>query len=79
QFFYSPSSSISDRITWTITDKDTNNLPIGLQFQINTKSGVAQSGKVNIILSHYDSMKKDGIRKSLESDIDIDIPLVFIQ
>jgi hypothetical protein len=77
QFFFTPSSGIASLIDWTITDKDKNNLPIGLQFEVKTKTGSGQTGMLNIVLSHYDSMVKDGIRKSLESDIDIDYPIII--
>jgi len=77
QFFYTPSSGIINMIDWKITDKDSNNLPIGLQFEVSTKSGTQQKGSINVVLSHYDSMTKDGIRKSLESDIDIDYPVMI--
>lgn len=77
QFFYTPSSVLASLIEWSITDKDKNNLPIGLQFDVKTKIGDNQNGKINIVLSHYDSITKDGIRKSLESDIDIDYPVVI--
>lgn len=77
QFFFTPSTTLANLIDWSITDKDKNNLPIGLQFDVKTKIGDNQSGKINIVLSHYDSMTKDGIRKSLESDIDIDYPVVI--
>ena len=62
---------------WTITDKDKNNLPVGLTFQVTTKTGTGNTGLVNIVLSHYDSMNKNGTSKSLESDIDIDYPVII--
>lgn len=77
QFFFTPSSGIASIIDWTITDKDRNNLPVGLQFEVKTKSGSGQTGMLNIVLSHYDSMVKDGVRKSLESDIDIEYPIII--
>lgn len=77
QFFFTPSAGIANLIEWTITDKDKNNLPIGLEFEVKTKSGNGQNGKINIVLSHFDSITKDGMRKSLESDIDIDYPVII--
>jgi hypothetical protein len=79
QFFYTPSASISNTIEWSITDTDKNNLPVGLQFEVLTKTSTVQGGSINIVLSHYDSITKDGIRKSLESDIDIDYPIIISQ
>ena len=78
QFFFTPNTVISNNIEWTITDKDRNNLPVGLTYKVQTSASTSQIGSLNIVLSHYDSMIKDGIRKSLESDIDIDFPVMII-
>ncbi|MGA1414553.1 MAG: hypothetical protein ACO323_05860 [Candidatus Kapaibacteriota bacterium] len=78
QFFFTPSTVISNNIEWKITDKDRNNHPVGLTYKVQTSTSTSQIGSVNIVLSHYDSMTKDGIRKSLESDIDIDFPVMII-
>lgn len=77
QFFYTPNAVISNNIEWVITDKDKNNFPVGLAYKVQTSAPTNQIGSVNIVLSHYDSMTKDGIRKSLESDIDIDFPVII--
>lgn len=77
QFFFTPSTGIESLVEWTITDKDRNNLPVGLAFQVKTKTGTGDKGVVNIVLSHYDSMTKNGTSKSLESDIDIDYPVII--
>jgi hypothetical protein len=77
QFFFTPSSGIASLVEWTITDKDRNNLPVGLAFQVKTKTGTGNKGMINIVLSHYDSMTKNGTNKSLESDIDIDYPVII--
>ena len=77
QFFFTPSTGIASLVEWTITDKDKNNLPVGLTFQVTTKTGTGNTGLVNIVLSHYDSMNKNGTSKSLESDIDIDYPVII--
>ena len=76
QFFYSPNIGIASLVEWTIIDQDRNNLPVGLTFQVKTKTGAGNKGAVNIVLSHYDSMTKNGTSKSLESDIDIDYPVI---
>jgi hypothetical protein len=55
-------------------------LPVGLRFQINTKSNIGYSlpiqGSLNVILSHYDGVPKT-VEKSSESDIDINFPIVL--
>ncbi|MBM4151590.1 MAG: hypothetical protein FJ219_08075 [Ignavibacteria bacterium] len=79
QFFFTPSTGIASLVEWTITDKDRNNLPVGLTFQVKTKTGAGSKGFVNIVLSHYDSMTKNGTSKSLESDIDVDYPVIIGQ
>lgn len=80
QFFYN-TVSLNENVLIMITDKDKNNLPIGLQFNTrvfpiapteNTKSGV-----LNVVLSHYDDVKKDGITRSPETDIDVNFPMII--
>ncbi len=77
QFFYTPNASIAQSIDWIITDNDKNNLPVGLTYTVKTLTSTSQIGLVTIVLSHYDSIIKDGIRKSIESDIDIDFPIII--
>lgn len=77
QFFFTPTTGIASVVEWTSTDLDKNNLPVGLSFQVITKTGTGDKGLVNIVLSHYDSIKKNGTSKSLESDIDIDYPVII--
>lgn len=82
QFFYSPSTNLSGKTNTEILDFDTNipSLPVGLRFQINTKSNIGYSlpiqGSLNVILSHYDGVPKT-VEKSSESDIDINFPIVL--
>jgi hypothetical protein len=76
QFFYTPKEGIAGRVTVTITDKDSRNLPLGLQYNVAVTAGAAVSGKLNVVLSHYEpASQKNGTTRSDESDIDIDFPV----
>jgi hypothetical protein len=75
QFFYTPEGGIVGRVTVVITDKDANNLPVGLEYTVTVTAGAAANGTLNVVLSHYDASPKDGITPSDESDIDIDFPV----
>lgn len=75
QFWYTPSASISDRVTVTINDQDSNGLPLGLAFTVTVSDGGAASGEMQVVLSHYDEGPKDGVTLSDESDVDIAFPV----
>lgn len=73
QFFYTAKDGAVGRLTVTITDKDANNRPVGLEYNVAVSAGANTTGKLNVVLSHYDpASKKDGVTRSDESDIDID-------
>ena len=80
QFFFAPSANLNGKIKTEILDFDTNipSLPVGLSFNLNTKSNESFTtpifGSLNMVLSHYDGVPKT-IEKSSESDIDINFPL----
>ncbi|MDZ7359654.1 MAG: hypothetical protein ONB46_02850 [candidate division KSB1 bacterium] len=76
QFFYTPKDGIVGRVTVTITDRDSRNLPLGLEYNLAVTAGAAASGKLNVVLSHYQpASKKNGTTRSDESDVDIDFPV----
>jgi hypothetical protein len=77
QFFYTISGDAQSRLTFTITDKDSNNLPLGLQFNAAVTAGAAARGTLNVVLGHYDDVKKTGTNRSPETDIDINFPVVI--
>ena len=80
QFFFTPSANLTGKIKAEILDFDTNipSLPVGLSFNLNTKSNQSFTtpllGSLNMVLSHYDGVPKT-IEKSSESDIDINFPV----
>ena len=74
QFFYTLSSNLSGRVSITRTDKDLNNLPVGLELQLSTTAGTSAQGTLNVVLSHYDGVPKTA-SPSAESDIDITFPV----
>jgi hypothetical protein len=75
QFFFTAEGGIAGRVVVTITDRDANNLPIGLQYTVAVTAGGAVAGTLNVVLSHYDQTPKNGTDRSNETDIDIDIPV----
>ncbi|MCS6807896.1 MAG: hypothetical protein RML40_04265 [Bacteroidota bacterium] len=77
QFFYTVSGEAQGRVTITITDRDKNNLPVGLEFTVMTTSGGQARGALNVVLGHYDSVRKTGTNRAPESDMDITFPLVI--
>ncbi|HLP33345.1 MAG TPA: hypothetical protein VK202_07725 [Bacteroidia bacterium] len=74
QFFYTLSSNLTGRVSITRTDKDLNNLPVGLELQLSTTAGTSVQGTLNVVLSHYDGVPKT-VSPSAESDIDITFPV----
>ncbi|MFC1732171.1 type 1 periplasmic binding fold superfamily protein [candidate division KSB1 bacterium] len=77
QFFYTVEGDATSRMTVEITDLDSNNFPVGLEFTVSISSGGAAAGVLNVVLFHYDDVEKDGTSQSTESDIDIDIPVTI--
>jgi hypothetical protein len=80
QFFYTPSAGLIGKFSTEILDFDDNNpqLPVGLSFNLSTKSNQSYTlpllGTLNMVLSHYDGVPKSTL-KSDESDIDINFPI----
>ncbi len=77
QFFYTPDTAAAGRLTIVTTDKDTKGLPIGLTFTASVGAGEALDGRLNVVLSHFDDAPKDGVKRSPESDIDVDFPVTI--
>jgi len=75
QFFYELSGSGAGRITIEYADTDGNGLPVGLEYTVTVTAGGADTATRNVVLSHYDEGPKNGVDKSDESDIDINIPV----
>lgn len=76
QFFYTVSGDAQSRVSITVTDKDGNNLPVGLVFSLAASAGAPVRGTLQVVLSHFDGVKKNGTSMSSESDIDITFPVV---
>lgn len=78
QFFYTPDNSLKQLIEIEITDRDANNLPIGIEFTLRTSDvAMPATGMLNVVLSHFEQQGvKNGIVRSDESDIDIDFPII---
>ena len=78
QLWYTVSGGAAGRVVVTITDRDPNNLPTGLEYTVAVSAGDPATGSLNVVLSHYDDAPKDGVTLSDESDIDIDIPINIV-
>jgi hypothetical protein len=79
QFFYTPQGALAGRLTVTITDKDSKNLPVGLEFTVAVSAGAAVTGSaansLNVVLSHFDDTPKNGTSRSPETDVEINFPV----
>lgn len=78
QFFYTASNPLKDIVGIEITDRDANDLPIGIEFKLRTSAiAMPATGMLNVVLSHFEQQGvKNGIVRSDESDIDIDFPII---
>lgn len=77
QFFYTLLGDIHHTMSITVTDKDGQNLPLGLEFTIVTAPNNKANGTLNVVLGHFDDVKKMGTNRSPESDMDITFPVVI--
>lgn len=66
--------NVSGNVTVLSTDKDDNNLPIGLETKWTT--GGSSSGSVNIVLRHQPGVK-DGTETPGDTDVDIVFPVLI--
>ena len=64
----------SANVTVAITDKDANNLAVGLESLWTT--GAASNGSINIVLRHQPGVK-DGTETPGDTDIDIVYPVII--
>jgi hypothetical protein len=71
QFFYTVGGGVSDRVDVSITDRDSNNLPVGLTFDLVVSDGGPASGTLNVVLSHFDDQPKNGSDRSDETDVNV--------
>ncbi len=77
QFFYTVSGDVTGQISITITDTDSNDLPVGLEFTVEVTAEAGLTGMLNIILGHFDDVVKDGTTLSPETDVDVDIDIII--
>ena len=80
QFFYMPQGALAGRVTVAITDKDSNNLPVGLACTVAVTAGAPVAGSatnsLKLALNHYDpASAKDGVTPGSETDIEISFPM----
>lgn len=75
QFFYTVGGQASSRVRVTITDKDDNGLPVGLEFTLAVTDGGATTGTLRVVLGHYDEEPKNGTDLSDETDVDVSFPI----
>lgn len=72
-FVYQQVPGNTEIIKIEATDKDSKNLPLGLEFKLTAINKGA--GKLNIVLKHQPS-EKDGTKGPGDEDINIEIPFV---
>jgi hypothetical protein len=80
QFFYVPQGDVSDALTIAITDTDSNDNPVGLEFTVGVADGASGSGDVRVVLGHYDERPKEAnetIANIPETDIDFTYPVTI--
>jgi len=81
QFFYTFSTAIRPFATITITDRDSKNLPIGLEFDLVTTAlpggTPSATGTLNVVLSHYSTITKTGTNAGNEEDVNITAPVTI--
>jgi hypothetical protein len=78
QFFYTASGALAGKVTFTPTDRDSNNFPVGLAFTVAVAGDALGTGTVHIQLGHYDEQRKDGTTVSSETDLDFEMPLEVV-
>ncbi|PIO48319.1 MAG: type 1 periplasmic binding fold superfamily protein [[Chlorobium] sp. 445] len=80
-FTYTVGGGAQGRLTITRTDRDRNDLEIGLRFRAQVSSGAATSGTLRVILYHYSSSvrKTPALQPGPETDIDATFPVNIAQ
>jgi len=75
QFFYTFSPTLKPYTQVTITDKDKRGMPIGVKFTLQTfalpAGTTTLTGSLNIVLSHYTTIIKNGSNPGNEEDVNI--------
>lgn len=78
QFFYAAQGEVSDDLTITITDTDSNGYPVGLEFTVAVADDAAGAGDLRVVLGHYDERPKEAsesIDAIPETDVDFTYPV----
>lgn len=80
--FYTPGGGVASRLAVTVTDRDENGLPVGLDFTVAVSAGAAATGTLNLQLAHYDGVDKRASdtaqnRPGTETDIDVTFPVAI--
>ena len=79
QFFYTFSSAMRPYASITITDRDSRGLPVGLKFDLVTSAlpggTTSLTGSLNVVLSHFSTIRKTGSNPGNEEDINITAPV----
>jgi hypothetical protein len=77
QFFYTLSGDAASRIMIEKSDKDDNNLPVGLQTRVTVSAGTAATGMLKIMLKHYDGVLKSNDSTVGETDVEANFPVTI--
>lgn len=75
-FLYKQVSPLSPSL-WNIAiqDRDSRNLPVGLQFTFQTLS--KQNGRLQVILKHQPKNSKDGTEAPGDVDVNVEFPILI--
>ena len=74
-YAFTISGAASDRIAITVTDTDSNSLPVGIEYTAAVTDGAAATGVLSVILYHFDDAPKGATNVSDEIDVDLSFPV----
>ena len=75
QVFTTAEGAWAGETTIVVTDRDGNGLPLGLEATLVTTAVGGTSGSLQVVLSHYDDVPKDGVTRSPETDVEVSFPV----
>lgn len=77
QFFYTLSGDVASRIIVEKSDKDDNNLPVGIQTRVTVSAGSTATGTLKVVLKHYDGIVKSNDPSVGETDAEASFPVTI--
>lgn len=77
QFFYTAQGGVASRLAIQRLDRDSLQLPVGQAITVNTNSGAAATGNLNVVLKHYDGIAKSTDPTVGETDVEVNFPVTI--